>query len=79
MSTPVPAFKLKWRAHTGRLHLLLKDDGEVVDQITGDYRTDTWKVASSEKIYATLKDAQKAAEIEFHFRLLEKAKGLTKQ
>lgn len=53
---------MKWIERRFQTYLMEAEDGEVVDEVVGDYIDGTFRVGSLEKRYTSLAAAQKAAE-----------------
>jgi hypothetical protein len=56
---------MKWIESRFKTYFMEADDGEIIDEVAGDYSNNTYKVVSLDKRYTSLKAAQKAAEDNF--------------
>ena len=56
---------MKWIESRFKVYFMESEEGEILDEVVGDYSNNTYKVMSTEKRYTSLKAAQKAAEDNF--------------
>ena len=65
---------MKWITARFNKHFLVKEDGEIVDEVNTNMNFDTFRVASTNKIYISLEQAKKASEDNYETEKLKASK-----